>query len=66
MPAVPSHASQLADPTGPSGGEDNGFTEFHENDRVGRVLSRYRRFNISVLRGYSGTSDRVPFWLRRV
>ena len=32
MPAVPSHALQLADPTGPSGREDNRFTESRADD----------------------------------
>jgi hypothetical protein len=34
---------QLADPTGPSGREENGFTEFHDEDTVGRVPFLYRR-----------------------
>ena len=44
MPAAPSHASQLAYPAGPSGREDNGFTEFHDADMVGWVLPLYRRY----------------------
>jgi len=66
MPAVPSHALQLADPTGPSGREDNGITEFHDDDTMGWVLSVYRRSYVSVFRIRSGTSDHVPFWPRRI
>jgi hypothetical protein len=65
LPAVPSHALQLADPPGPSGREDNGFTEFHGVDTVGRVLPIYRRCCVSVTRYLSGASDRMPFWPRR-
>jgi hypothetical protein len=65
MPAAPSHALQLAYPAGPSGREDNGFTEFHDDDTVGWVLPLYRRFCVSVSRDMNETSDRVPFWLRR-
>src|SRR5688572_27758766 len=43
LPAVPSRALRLADPCGPSTGEDNGFTEFHDDDTVGWVLPVYRR-----------------------
>jgi len=66
LPAAPSHALQLAYPTGPSGREDNGFTEFHGDDTMGWVLPLYRRFNVSVSRDMNETSDRVPFWLRRI
>lgn len=66
LPAVPSHALQLADPAGPSGREDNGFTEFHDDDPMGRVLPIYRRYCASVFRQRSGTSDRMPFWPRRI
>jgi len=61
LSAVPSHASQLADPAGPSGREDNGFTEFHGDDEVGWVLPLYRRCSVSVSRMKSRTSDRMPF-----
>lgn len=50
IPAAPSHALQLADPCGPSAGEDNGFTEFHDDDTVGWVLPLYRRYYVSVAR----------------
>jgi hypothetical protein len=66
MPAARSHALQRAYPTGPSGREDNGFTEFHGDDAVGWVLPIYRRCRVSVSRRCSGISDRVPFWLRRL
>lgn len=66
LPAGPSRASQLADPTDPSGGEDNGFTEFHDDDMVGWVLLSHRRYFVSVSRVDPETSDRMPFWLRRI
>lgn len=66
LPAAYSHALQLAYPTGPSGREDNGLTEFHGDDTVGWVLPIYRRCYVSVSRFESETSDRVPFWLRRI
>jgi len=56
IPAAPSRALQLAYPTGPSGRESNGLTEFHDDDRVGRVLPIYRRCYISVPRVISETS----------
>jgi hypothetical protein len=66
LPAACSHALRRAYLTGPSGREDNGFTEFHGDDTVGRVLPIYRRCHVSVSRGVSEISDRVPFWPRRV
>jgi hypothetical protein len=57
--------SLLTRPTHP-GREDNGFTEFHGDDTVGWVLPIYRRCCVSVSRDLSETSDRVPFWLRRI
>ena len=66
LPAAPSHALQRADPSGPSAQEDNGFTEFHGDDTVGWVLPFYRRYSVSVSRIKSETSDRLPFWLRRL
>jgi len=45
---------------------DNGLTEFHVDDTVGRVLSLYRRPCVSVFRYRSRTSDRMPFWRRRI
>jgi hypothetical protein len=51
---------------GPSGREDNGFTEFHGDVTVGWVLPLYRRCSVNVSRKWSETSDRLPFWLRRV
>jgi hypothetical protein len=46
--------------------EVNRLTEFHDDDTVGRVLPIYRRCYVSVSRGVSETSDRLPIWLRRV
>jgi hypothetical protein len=66
LPAACSRALRRAYPTGPSGWEDNGFTEFHGDDTVGWVLPLYRRCNVNVSRKWSETSDRLPFWLRRV
>jgi hypothetical protein len=66
LPAACSHALQHAYPAGPSGREDNGFTEFHGDDTVGWVLPLYRRCKVSVSHNWSRTSGRVPFWLRRV
>jgi hypothetical protein len=60
------HALQLAYPAGPSGREDNGFTEFHGDDIVVWVLPIYRRCCVSVSRFEIGASNRVPFWLRRI
>jgi hypothetical protein len=42
------------------------ITEFHGDDTVGWVLPLYRRFQVSVSRNWGRTSDRLPFWLRRV
>jgi hypothetical protein len=50
LPAAYSHALRRAYPTGPSGREDNGFTEFHDDDTVGWVLLVYRRCRASVSR----------------
>jgi hypothetical protein len=66
LPAASSHVLRCAYPTGPSGQEDNGFTEFHGDDTVGWTLLLYRRCSVNVFRKWSGTSDCVPFWLRRV
>lgn len=66
LPAAYSHTLRRAYATGPSGREDNGFTEFHGDDTVGWVLPLYRRFQVSVSRNWGRTSDRLPFWLRRV
>jgi hypothetical protein len=66
LPAAYSHALQHAYPTDPSGREDNGFTEFHGDDTVGWVLPLYRRCSVNVSRMWSETSDRLPFWLRRI
>jgi hypothetical protein len=49
LPAAPSRASQRAYLID-SDQEDNGFTEFHDDDRVGRVLPLYRRYYVSVSR----------------
>jgi hypothetical protein len=43
LPAAYLRDSRLAYPAGPSGREDNGFTEFHGDDTVGWVLPLYRR-----------------------
>jgi hypothetical protein len=66
LPAAYLRALRLAYPTGPSGREGNGFTEFHGDDTMGWVLPLYRRFYVSVSRDMNGISDRMPFWLRRV
>jgi hypothetical protein len=66
LPAAYSHTLRRAYATGPSGREENGFTEFHGDDTVGWVLPLYRRFQVSVSRNWGRTSDRLPFWLRRV
>ena len=46
--------------------EVNGLTEFHDDDTVGWVLPFYRRSCVSVFRWSNGTSDRMPFWPRRM
>jgi hypothetical protein len=66
LPAAYSHTLRRAYATGPSGRDDNGFTEFHGDDTVGWVLPLYRRFQVSVSRNWGRTSDRLPFWLRRI
>jgi hypothetical protein len=66
LSAAYSHALQLAYPTGPFGREDNGFTEFRDDNQMGRVLPIYRRYCVSVSRALSETSDRRPFLLRRI
>jgi hypothetical protein len=61
LPAAYLHTLRRAYPTGPSGWEDNGFTEFHSDDTVGWVLPLNRRCCVSVSRNWSETSNRMPF-----